>query len=132
MAKKKNFKELLHGFPDKTKLELPSRESALRMSYFFVLIIIIPLLFPSGRSFKYTDLTIYSVVNKKVIAPFTFSVLKTDEELAADREKAEKEVPYFFDYDEQTEKREIERIKNFKFLFDSLAMDLNKSAKRAG
>ncbi len=44
---------------------LSLREFMIRVGYLLILIIIIPLLFPSGRSFKYTDLTVGSVVNKK-------------------------------------------------------------------
>ena len=72
------------------------RDFLIKISFYLALVIIIPLLFPSGRSFKYTDLRVGSIINKKVIAPFNFPVLKTELELKVDRDKAVSEVPYYF------------------------------------
>ena len=49
--------------------DLPLRDMLYKIALYLSLVIIIPLLFPSGRSFKYTDLKVGSIINKKVIAP---------------------------------------------------------------
>lgn len=97
-----------------------NRSLFIKFGYLFILIIFIPLLFPSGRSFKYTDLKVGTVVTKKVIAPFTFSVLKTDEELAKDRAAAISDVAWYFTYNDSIGLRETTRLKNFLAFCDSV------------
>jgi putative nucleotidyltransferase with HDIG domain len=66
------------------------------LAYLLILIVLIPAFFPSGRAFKYTDLRVGSIVNKKIIAPFTFPVLKTEDELRSERQQArDKILPVF-------------------------------------
>lgn len=103
------------------------RDMSIKVSYFIVLIIFIPMLFPSGRSLKYTDLTKGSIVNKKVIAPFTFPVLKTDDVLQKERNEAANKVPYYFNYNRQIVNQELNRLKNhFEFLANlPTDLDLN-------
>ncbi len=80
--------------------EIPLPELLIKIGLILSLIIVIPLMFPSGRSFKYSDLTEGSIANKKVIAPFTFSVLKTDEILGKERAEAKEKVPYYFTHND--------------------------------
>ena len=61
------------------------KDWTIKSSFFIFVVVIIPLLFPSGRSLKYTDLATGSIVNKKVIAPFSFPILKSEEQLAQER-----------------------------------------------
>jgi len=79
---------------------MPLSEFLVKLGYFLSLVIIIPLLFPSGRSFKYTDLTVGSIATKKVIAPFRFPILKMPEELAVEQQKAKQDVPFFFQHND--------------------------------
>ena len=93
--------------------DIPAKEMLVKIGYYLFLMILIPLLFPSERSFKYTDVTVGSITNKKVIAPFTFSVLKTRKELEAERKKAADEVlPVFVQYDSIASEH-IDRLKSF-------------------
>ena len=91
------------------------RDFLIKISFYLALVIIIPQLFPSGRSFKYTDLRVGSIINKKVIAPFNFPVLKTEQELQIDREKAVSEVPYYFI---KIKSASLTQIENFTRFFD--------------
>ncbi len=91
------------------------RDFLIKISFYLALVIIIPQLFPSGRSFKYTDLRVGSIINKKVIAPFNFPVLKTEQELQSDREKAVSEVPFYFI---KTNPASLTQIEKFTHFFD--------------
>jgi putative nucleotidyltransferase with HDIG domain len=75
-------------------------------------------MFPSGRSFKYSDLAEGSIANKKVIAPFTFSVLKTEEELTKERDEAVDKVPYYFTRNDTIN---LVQIQNMKSLIDYIS-----------
>jgi len=101
------------------------RDILIKLSFFLVPIIIIPLLFPSGRSLKYTDLAIGSIVNKKVIAPFSFPVLKTDEQLARDRAEAAGKIPNYFDYNENIAFEQISNFDGFIKFIGDLPRDIN-------
>ena len=96
MASNKDKKNLLKRLERISIGEIPLTELFVKVGLIFALIIIIPLMFPSGRSFKYSDLAEGSIASKKVIAPFDFAVLKTDEEYSAEKKEAEDKVPYYF------------------------------------
>jgi putative nucleotidyltransferase with HDIG domain len=70
----------------------------------------IPLLFSNDNSVKYTDLKVGSISAKRVVAPYNFFVLKTDEELAADKKKAVEAVPYFFIYNDSLTKATVKTL----------------------
>ncbi len=74
----------------------PVKDIVIKSIYFIVLIAIIPLLFSSSKSFKYTDMKEGSIATKKVVAPYNFYVLKTDEEIKEEREEVRQSVPYYF------------------------------------
>ena len=63
-----NFLKWLERFSIR---QIPLPEVLIKIGLILSLVIIIPLMFPTGRSFKYSDLTAGSIANKKVIAPFT-------------------------------------------------------------
>lgn len=94
----------------------PFREIITKISYFLVLLIVIPLLFATGDSVRYTDVKIGSVATKKVVAPFNFFILKTDAELEADRNQAVSKVPYYFNFNKdilQKQQRLLTNSLNF-------------------
>jgi len=93
--------------------EIPIPELLVKLGYYIFLVIIIPLLFTPERSFKYTDVTIGSITNKKVIAPFTFSVLKNEKELESERQKAAEEVLPVFIKSDSIVKYQVERLNTF-------------------
>jgi hypothetical protein len=78
-------------------------------------------MFPSGRSFKYSDMTEGSIASKKVIAPFTFTVLKTDEEYSREKKEAEQQVPYYFTNNDTINSVSIKNMKNFLEFIDNTA-----------
>ena len=102
-----------------------AKEWSIKISIFLIVIIIIPLLFPSGRSLKYTDLTVGSIVNKKVIAPFRFPVLKTQEQLTKERNTAANRVPDYFDYNTSLKSEESKKFEEFWKLISSLPKNIN-------
>ncbi len=68
---------------------------------FFVIILVSTLaLLARTSTTRYTDLKVGSIATKKVVAPFTFFILKTDQELEKDRKEAISKVPHYFDYRE--------------------------------
>lgn len=89
----KNFAEKLTRTPvgDTTLADV-----VIKIALFLSLLVIIPLLFSSERSLKYTDMKPGDIATKKVVAPFTFNILKSDEELAEQRKEAKDKVPFYF------------------------------------
>ena len=114
MVKNTNNRSDFFKYLDNKKIgQLTLREFLSKLAFYLALVIIVPLLFPSGRSFKYTDLRVGSIINKKVIAPFNFPVLKTIEELAADRATALNSVPYFFHKEDSLSVAQAARLPGF-------------------
>ncbi len=101
------------------------RNFLIKCAYYLALVIIIPLLLPSGRSFKYTDLQVGSIVNKKVIAPFNFPVLKTEQELDADRKEATAVVPYYFSTSDSFSIVQLKEFNRFFNYIGSLPRDIH-------
>ena len=93
-----NFKNRIKLLENYSLGGLPLTEVLPKFGMILMLTILIPLMFPSGRSFKYTDLIEGSIATKKVIAPFNFTVLKTPAELKEERNAAEKNVPFYFSF----------------------------------
>lgn len=111
MAASKDKFNLLKRFEKTSVGEIPLSEVLIKIGLILSLIVIIPLMFPTGRSFKYSDLTVGSIANKKVIAPFSFPVLKTDDELSAERYQASQTVPNYFTQNDTINRRQIENMK---------------------
>ena len=101
------------------------KDWSIKISFFLIVVIIIPLLFPSGRSLKYTDLGIGSIVNKKVIAPFTFPVLKTEEQLTLERNSAANKISDYFDFNNSVAEEEINKFEDFWNFISSLPKRIN-------
>lgn len=134
MSIKKSWEEFLLSLEKYTVSDKPFREMALKTSYFIVLMIAIPLLFSTDNTIRYTDVKIGSVATKKVVAPYNFFILKTDEELQKERSQAVSRVPYYFSYNEQATLRQISNlnssIKFIKEKFPYLISDsLNKDVR---
>ena len=107
MADQKDKTSKKNWFKLKKLAGYSPKDWSVKISFFLIVIIIIPLLFPSGRSLKYTDLTIGSIVNKKVIAPFRFPVLKNEEQLTLERNEAANKVSDYFDFNNSIAAEEI-------------------------
>lgn len=65
--------------------------------YIFSLMLIIFWLLPSERPFEYSNLTVGTVATEEIIAPFTFPIQKTEEELSRERREAAAAVAQVFD-----------------------------------
>ncbi|MBN2426234.1 MAG: HDIG domain-containing protein [Calditrichaceae bacterium] len=63
---------------------------------FIAMLVLLPILFSSDRITNFSDMRVGSISTRKVVAPFNFYILKTDKELAVERDEAVKKVPYYF------------------------------------
>ncbi len=113
MIRLKNKFKILKSWEVYTVGNIPLPEVLVKLTLALTLIIIIPLMFPSGRSFKYTDLTQGSIASKKVIAPFDFPVLKTEDELQKERSQAKEEVAHYFKLNDTLSTEQTYRFKEF-------------------
>ncbi len=77
---------------------------------FIVLLVTIPIMFSADRSIRLTDMKVGSIASKKVVAPFQFYILKTEDELEKERRAAVNEVPYYFTYNDSITDAQIERL----------------------
>lgn len=81
--------------------------------YALALILLIVFLLPSQRPFEYSNLVVGSISRNEIIAPFTFPILKTKEELEKERRQARKTVPDVFRLDKKVQKNQILKLKSF-------------------
>ena len=78
----------------------------------FGLILLISILFPQGKSLKYAY-QLNDITRDPIIAPFNFSILKSDERLKADLEERKKSVPYVFSRDDETVTHQSSALNEF-------------------
>ena len=99
-----DFRKKVEAFREninKQKIGHTNLEDVLtKASIFMVLLIVIPILFSSDKSEKSLDMPIGSIATQKVVAPFNFYILKTDEELKEERDVNVQKVPFYFTYDD--------------------------------
>jgi putative nucleotidyltransferase with HDIG domain len=104
---------------------IPLNELAIKTAYFLILLIAVPLMFPRERALKYTDLNLNTVVDKDIIAPFDFPVLKEDKVLEAEREAARNDVPYYFNYNDTIVTHQLSKVASFLNALKSVPRTLN-------
>jgi len=85
----------------------------IKLCYFGILILVILWLLPSERPFEYSNLTVGSISRQEIIAPFTFPILKTQEELEKERHQAWLSVPRVFTIDPDVGVRQIIKLEQF-------------------
>ncbi|RMG66476.1 MAG: HDIG domain-containing protein [Calditrichaeota bacterium] len=68
---------------------------------------------PSERPFEYRNLTVGSIAPEEIIAPFTFPIIKTPEELEAERREAWLNVPPVFSIDKKVPSQQQLRLRSF-------------------
>ena len=78
----------------------------------FGLILFISLLFPSGQSLKYTY-QLNDITREPIIAPFTFSILKTDKRYQQDLNERKKSIPFVFNRDKKIIKSRMSSLDQF-------------------
>ncbi len=84
----------------------------IKLLLFFVVLLTTPLLFTSQRSFKYTDMKVGTISSRKVVAPFNFFVLKTEEELKAEQDSVKRQVPYYFVFNDSLTVKDLNLLHN--------------------
>ena len=85
----------------------------------FGLILFISLLFPSGQSLKYTY-QLNDITREPIIAPFTFSILKTDKKYQQDLNERKKSIPFVFNRDEKIIESRMSALDQFFTDFNEL------------
>jgi len=109
------------------------KEDFLRWLVAFLLVMILTLLFPRHKTFEFSKLQVGMVSEKEIIAPFTFHVLKSNEELQKQREEARKRVFPILNYDPEVADRQVARLDSFfSHLSTSLASEAPDSLKLIG
>jgi len=69
------------------------------------------LLFPHQGSFRFSEYTLGAISRNEVIAPFTFDVLKSDDQLAAEREAAAEAVDPVFIRADSVRRQELNMLR---------------------
>ncbi|MDZ7331862.1 MAG: HDIG domain-containing protein [candidate division KSB1 bacterium] len=83
-----------------------------------IVVFAISIMLPHGKSYKYGDLKDKEVyLGEEIIAPFTFAIYKTEEELKRDRQRAEEQVLPVFNRNDTLSNKNQQRLAVF---FDSL------------
>jgi putative nucleotidyltransferase with HDIG domain len=119
MEFKKQLKNFIQSLSDKKVGQTNLANILVKVGLFLLILVITPLLFSLGESQKFLDLKIGSISPKKVVAPFNFYILKTDKELKEEREKAEKTIPYYFNYSDSITNVQIKKLNDLiPFLLD--------------
>lgn len=81
---------------------------------FLSLLIFITFLYPTGISYQYSNLKIGMISPGKITAPFTFPILKTDEELKEEKRQVFASIKDVFKKDNSIENIELIKFDNFK------------------
>ena len=76
------------------------------------LILIIAFLFPQGKTLKYSY-QLNDIAREPIIAPFTFSILKTQDRLNSDLEEQLKSVPFVFNRQDNIVTDQSQKISEF-------------------
>ena len=80
--------------------------------WFFLLSFAVSLTFPTGFSIRYSY-QLNDIANEPIIAPFDFGILKTDQKLNIDLDKARSSVPFSFSRDQDFVDNQISVIDTF-------------------
>ena len=103
----------------------------IQYSIIFGLVIIIALLFPKGKSLKYSY-QLNDVTRSPIIAPFTYPILKSQDKLNLDLEETKKAIPYVFNRNikiVENQTKAIEEFFSFVGLLRSASSRLNESKR---
>jgi putative nucleotidyltransferase with HDIG domain len=98
-----NYFQKIRGFFSKNKFPI---------LWFFLLSFAVSLTFPTGFSIRYSY-QLNDIANEPIIAPFDFGILKTDQKLNIDLDKARSSVPFSFSRDQDFVDNQISVIDTF-------------------
>jgi len=91
----------------------PWRESIwVKVALLAIILILTALMFPRTESAEY-NYEVNEITSEPIIAPFTFPILKSDEELDRDRQLAKMEVPFVFERQQSVADTQIARLNDF-------------------
>lgn len=97
------------------------------LSILILVIFLISLMLPRGRSYTYSDLKEGEVyVGDEILAPFTFAINKSEEEYNRDKKRAEQEISSVFTKDDSISSAQLFLLETF---FDSLKVINERSDK---
>ena len=88
------------------------RKYSIQYSIICSLILFIVFLFPQGKVLKYSY-QVNDIADEPIIAPFTFSVLKTKQQLNIDLEEQLKSVAFVFNRNDQIVDEQTKKISDF-------------------
>ena len=90
-----------------------SKKIWLRWIIVFFVIICFIFMFPKGRSFRFADMKEGSISTRRIVAPFSFEILKTEEEYKQDRDIAAEKVYPVFLRDQDRTRDHIQQVNLF-------------------
>ena len=94
---KQSWKNFVHSLKNTKLLGTTLDNILLKLIFGMVLAITIMWMLPTERPFEYSNLTVGSIADEEIIAPFTFPIIKTKEELEQERNEKLQSVPPVFD-----------------------------------
>ena len=90
------FQKIRGHFREKTIFGIEAFDLLSKLGLGFILVIMIVSIMPRERPFEYGNLTVGSIAQEEIIAPFTFPIIKSDVELKEQRQAARLSVPPVF------------------------------------
>ncbi|MCK5075761.1 MAG: HDIG domain-containing protein [Calditrichia bacterium] len=96
------------------------KDLGIKLFLFISLLVFLSFLFPSGISFQYANLKTGMIAPEKIEAPFTFPILKTEEELKEERNHVMRSVEGIFKKDSLAYEIEIIKFANLLHEFTQL------------
>jgi len=120
MAQKKNSGDSGSSKSTSQKSRLRNRDSVerwrrsiwVKIALLLVILVVTALVFPRSEQVEY-NYQVNEITNETIIAPFTFPILKSEEELTQDREEARNDVPYVFKRQPAVADSQLKRLDNF-------------------
>ncbi len=120
------FKGIREFLENKKFLGVALDDMAAKSILGIILIIAIASMLPSERPFEYSNLTVGSVAREEIIAPFTFPIIKSQQELEKERQKASLSIPPVFNM--KSSPLDVQKIK-LKSLFDEIELFFKTNSK---
>lgn len=87
-------------------------KNAIQIGILIVLVIIVSLFFRQGRGLQYSY-QVDDIARDPVIAPFNFPILKTEEKLEADLDKALRSEPYLFQRNQEVVSEQMNALNEY-------------------
>ncbi|MFP4162709.1 MAG: HD family phosphohydrolase [Chitinispirillaceae bacterium] len=116
--------------PSRLRIKLPSFVTPPLLILLFTVLCLV-LLFPYHKTVQPFDLPKPgAAAEETIIAPFTFDVIRSDEELKREREKAREQVLLVMDYDPEVGRKASEKLSSIQASFNYLEKDTADSLRK--